>query len=76
MDEQSLQRVFEPFYTTKNLDVVNGVSIEGDGLGLWNTYHILKVAGGDIQLTSVPGMGTTVTLRLPVSPSTAEPAAV
>lgn len=66
MDEAVLQRVFEPFFTTKKLDEVNGVSTEGHGLGLWNTYHVLKVAGGDVRIHSVPGVGTTVTVQLPV----------
>lgn len=55
MEPAQLQRVFAPFYTTK---------IKGVGLGLALVKRILQRLGGDIDLTSTPGKGTTVNLRL------------
>jgi signal transduction histidine kinase len=74
MDTAVLQRVFEPFFSTKNLDRVNGVSIQGNGLGLWNAYHTLNLLGGDIRIESQKGRGTLVRMLVPIasmdSPST------
>ncbi|MFK7876064.1 MAG: ATP-binding protein [Paracoccaceae bacterium] len=53
-----LQKVFEPFYTTKRTD-------EGTGLGLSTAYGIVKQTGGFIFVDSVVGQGTTFTLYLP-----------
>jgi CheY-like chemotaxis protein/signal transduction histidine kinase len=60
-----LPRVFDPFYSTKNLDSVNGMSMVGNGLGLWSVHASVKQAGGDVEIKSILGKGTTVTLRLP-----------
>jgi two-component system NtrC family sensor kinase len=53
-----LNRIFEPFYTSKN---------EGTGLGLSLTYGIVKGHGGDIEVNSEEGRGTTFVISLPVS---------
>ncbi|MGO4550280.1 response regulator [Lysobacter sp. 2RAF19] len=53
-----LDRVFEPFFTTKPIG-------QGTGLGLAMTYGFARQSGGDARIASVPGQGTTVTLRLP-----------
>ncbi|MEP4195890.1 MAG: ATP-binding protein [Aliishimia sp.] len=53
-----LQKVFEPFYTTKRTD-------EGTGLGLSTAYGIVKQTGGFIFVDSVVGTGTRFTLYLP-----------
>jgi len=68
MPPEVLARAFEPFFSTRNLDTVNQVSTEGNGLGLWNVYHLLRMVGGDISLESAPGRGTTARIRLPVAP--------
>ena len=58
--EAVLPRVFEPFFTTKGLD-------KGTGLGLPISKSIVEQFGGGIEILSIPGEGTTVTVRLPVT---------
>ena len=53
---EALTRIFDPFFTTKN---------EGTGLGLSLSYAIVKDHGGDIEVESEPGRGTTFTLIFP-----------
>lgn len=60
-----LQKVFEPFYTTKRTG-------EGTGLGLSTAYGIVKQSGGYIFVDSVPGSGTVFTLFFPVNDGEAE----
>jgi two-component system, NtrC family, sensor kinase len=57
MSEATLQHIFEPFFTTKK-----GA---GTGLGLPITYGIVKKLGGDIEVQSQEGVGTTFTITLP-----------
>jgi two-component system sensor histidine kinase PilS (NtrC family) len=52
---EQLERVFEPFYTTKP---------KGTGLGLATVHRIVEAHGGNLALTSVPGQGTSVRFRL------------
>lgn len=55
-----LERLFEPFVTTKS---------QGTGLGLANAKRVLEQHGGEISIESTVGTGTKVSLRLPVSPA-------
>ena len=60
MEPAVLARIFEPFYTTKEVG-------RGSGLGLPQVYGFAQQSGGDVQVTSTPGIGTTVSLLLPRS---------
>jgi two-component system NtrC family sensor kinase len=55
-----LKRVFDPFFTTKSFG-------RGTGLGLSVCASIVQRHGGDIQIESEPGLGTTVKVQLPVA---------
>lgn len=57
MSEETCKHMFEPFFTTKKE--------KGTGLGMSITYGIVKRLGGDIQVRSKLGEGTTVTILLP-----------
>ncbi len=65
--QDKLQKVFEPFYTTKRTG-------EGTGLGLSTVYGIVKQTGGFIFVDSVVGEGSSFTLLFPAfeAPATAQ----
>jgi two-component system NtrC family sensor kinase len=56
---ENLSRVFEPFFTTKEIGL-------GTGLGLSISYGIIKQHQGSINISSIVGQGTTVTVKIPV----------
>jgi PAS domain S-box-containing protein len=59
MDEDTQLRVFEPFFTTKTFGT-------GSGLGLSMVYGFIRQSGGAIQVSSALGIGTYLTLYLPL----------
>lgn len=60
MDSQALERMFDPFYTTK-------APGQGTGLGLAVVDGIVRKHEGRIRVTSTPGRGTTVRVYLPAA---------
>jgi two-component system NtrC family sensor kinase len=61
MSEEVRRRVFEPFYTTKPPGV-------GTGLGMSVSYGIIQQHDGTIEAHSEPGVGTTISISLPLAP--------
>lgn len=59
MDEPTASRALEPFFTTKSIGT-------GTGLGLSTVYGIVTEAKGAIDISTAPGQGTTVVVRLPL----------
>ena len=60
MDEATLKRAIEPFFTTKGVG-------KGTGLGLSMIHGLAVQSGGALRLTSAPGDGTTAELLLPLT---------
>lgn len=58
MNEQTRQKMFEPFHTTKS---------KGTGLGLAITHKILELHKAQIEVQSEPGVGTEFVIRFPLT---------
>ncbi|WP_158292400.1 ATP-binding protein [Paracraurococcus ruber] len=65
MPPEVLERVLEPFFTTKAIG-------KGTGLGLSMVHGFVTQSGGDLRIESRPGQGTTVSLWLPRAEAPAE----
>jgi len=62
MDAKTQKKIFEPFYTTKG-------SCSGTGLGLSVSFFIIqKGHNGTLEVSSIPGKGSTFTICLPLNP--------
>lgn len=59
IEEEILEDIFNPFFTTKS-------NTEGNGLGLYIVYNEVKKMNGAIEVTSKVNSGTTFTITLPV----------
>jgi PAS domain S-box-containing protein len=68
MDADTLARIYEPFFSTKPL-------VEASGLGLSTVHGIVGQSGGTIDVQSVPGQGTSFTVRLPLAGAVVLPSA-
>ena len=60
ISREVMPRLVQPFFTTKP---------NGTGLGLWISQTLLSHQGGQLELASTPGEGTTVTISLPAAAS-------
>jgi signal transduction histidine kinase len=59
MDEETSQKMFDPFFTSKPIG-------EGTGLGMSIAYKIVQAHHGKIQVKSQPNVGTTIAIQLPI----------
>ena len=69
MPPEVLARAFEPFFTTKPPGA-------GTGLGLSQVFGTARQSGGDVEIDSAPGRGTTVSVLLPHGAAAVEPPAL
>ncbi len=60
MDDETLSRAIEPFFTTKEVG-------RGTGLGLSTVFGVVRQSGGEMQIQSAPGEGTAVQISFPIA---------
>lgn len=65
MSEEILERCFEPFFSTKPGN--------GSGIGLAMAYFVIQNCGGTIKIASEAGVGSVVSIRLPMAEAAGEP---
>ena len=58
MSPEQIERMFDPFYTTRQRE-------GAIGMGLSIVYGIVQNQGGEIDVQSTPGKGTTISIHLP-----------
>ena len=63
MSKKFLQHIYDPF---ERADDVRTSKIQGTGLGMTISRNIIQMMGGDIQIESELGIGTTVTITVPL----------
>jgi len=63
MNDITQKKIFEPFFTTKDVG-------SGTGLGMAISFGIIEEHGGTLQVNSVLGQGSTLTINLPNRQST------
>ncbi len=61
--QEYVKRIYEPFFTTKK---------NGTGLGLFLCYNIIRTHGGELEIQSEEGKGTTVVVKIPFIDKTYE----
>jgi two-component system cell cycle sensor histidine kinase/response regulator CckA len=66
MPKEVIDKAFDPFFTTKP-------SGQGTGLGLATVYGIITQSGGTVQIYSEAGLGTTITVLIPVTDAEVTP---
>ncbi len=67
MDEETKEKIFDPFFSTKGSCSTNGLRIPGTGLGLSISHTIIEQHNGTITVESSQGAGTTFIIRLPAA---------
>jgi len=69
MDQPTVERIFEPYFTTKEVD-------KGSGMGMSLIHGIVKDCGGFLKIESAPDQGTAVSIYFPIVGETEERRAV
>ena len=62
MSEETIQKIFQPFYTTKDPN-------KGTGLGMSLSFDIIQQHAGEISVESKVGEGSTLTVSIPHDPA-------
>jgi signal transduction histidine kinase len=65
IDANELSSMFQPFHQTR-IGIASG---EGTGLGLAISHEFIRLMGGELSVTSVPGQGSTFSFAVPLAPT-------